>query len=932
VLFDITIAGGASTGTTTPLNLGESDGNTTTQFDGSTSAVNPTPTNGPTDPVDGTLSIVPPNAKISVPANTTASAGSTFTVAVSMTANTPFTYNSDGVTLAFDPTKLQVISVVSGATANGGYGSVNQSTGSTINNSAGTLNIGQFWSQTTPPPPAVSAGQVVDLADVTFMVLGNASSGTTELYVTQNNGSTTTQINGGAIVMNPPPMNPPTIVGGVDGTVTITVQPNQPPQVHVPTMALPQVLFNPAAVIGLQTANAKTEAFTGSSAITITDSDAGTGSETATLTLTGSGPGSGGAAPVGTLTATASGAANVSGNGTAGSPFVINGNLTDLNATLASLVYTPGPGFYGTATLTVTANDNGNTGFGGSLTQTKTIGIPVVGLFFSEIMLKGATAAAQPNQYLEVFSTVGSYTIPSNVYVVGVNGDKNSTGAAPGIVQDIFNVGGFTTGGNGYLAFLEETQLYGSNGSFVPHGAELVNSSISGTGFGNGGSTSVFNGVSNVHIATSMATRPGRPTESSSDLEQGSVSYLLIEAPAAPTIGTNIDAGGTGTPNGTTYASWNVLDGVGILRAANGFGAPDRTYAPITFKSTSNMTGTTIPGSTVVSTGTWTAGYVGRIAKNTGSSNADWLASQPTGSNGSFVLGTNSTQFAGQALNNVGGPNYWAPNETVVVNDGSSNQHSQVSELTLTYNEPVTIANLTTDFSVLDAQGNPLSINVLDNHGLSSGSDSNVTKVVITFNLNTGAAAGDTYAYGTSLTDNFGNAIALTDGNFFLNTVVAAITNNGVALDGSHNGVGGSTTVGSGNLNGNGVNQIDEFWRLFGDAQGHRRVNGSDNSVFTQTVGSTGGGSANGERRLGVDHPVLHRQRLQEFRQGLGRRQRCQTPWENQLPGAERLEHAVQVALAKSLRQLADREQIGGRRLQPPAAVEGQGTAGNDAV
>jgi hypothetical protein len=38
---------------------------------------------------------------------------------------------------------------------------------------------------------------------------------------------------------------------------------------------------------------------------------------------------------------------------------------------------------------------------------------------------------------------------------------------------------------------------------------------------------------------------------------------------------------------------------------------------------------------------------------------------------------------------------------------------------------------------------------------------------------------------------------------------------------------------------GNGVNEVDEFWRLFGDTLGHRLVNGQDLVNFRAAYGSS---------------------------------------------------------------------------------------------
>jgi hypothetical protein len=308
------------------------------------------------------------------------------------------------------------------------------------------------------------------------------------------------------------------------------------------------------------------------------------------------------------------------------------------------------------------------------------------------------------------------------------------------------------------------------------------------------------------------------------DIAQGSESFLLVESPAAsaPAIGTNVDPSNSGTPDGSTnYATWNVLDSVGLLGNANGTAGADHSYAAITFASSGNTTGTTLSGSNVVSTGTWTASYLGRIARNTGVTGSSWLASVPTGSNGSFALdATNSTGFGGQALDHVGGANDWAPQETVQVMDGTSKQHSQVSELTVTFNEPVSISSLSGAFQVADQQGNLLSINArvttgTDNH---DGTASNVKVIQITFN----GDATHTFSFGNAYTDKFGTVsnVGLNDGNYFLRTTAADISNNGVLLDGARNGTAGS-------------NGLDEFWRLYGDTLGRRQVDWTDNAAFT---------------------------------------------------------------------------------------------------
>jgi hypothetical protein len=398
----------------------------------------------------------------------------------------------------------------------------------------------------------------------------------------------------------------------------------------------------------------------------------------------------------------------------------------------------------------VSTDDNGNSGFGGPQVDVRSTQVTVVGLFLSEIFLNSTSNLTTPsaNQYLEVFSTVPSYAIPSNVYVVGIQGNNstvtdafaNSTTNTPGDVTDVFKLGGFTTGSNGYLALLQKGQTYPA-ADLVSAGTILTNSGTQ-SGFGNGGGSSQFGSTTGVHlgqdqngVGVRLGTNPDLPGDGATangelswDMQQASVSYLLIQASTAPSVqtstttATNIDGGSTSSATvagGTAYNSWNVLDGVGILASPlsptlggsytqNG---PDRSYAPIAFQA-GNNNGTFLSGSNHVTTGTaaapWTANYVGRISQNTGSSSADWLASVPTGTAPNFVLGTNTsnTNFSGQPLNNIGGPNYWADQMKVVVNDGTSTQHSQVSELTLTFASKVTLAGTPEHFQITSAVDN----------------------------------------------------------------------------------------------------------------------------------------------------------------------------------------------------------------------------------
>src|SRR5690606_28113448 len=101
--------------------------------------------------------------------------------------------------------------------------------------------------------------------------------------------------------------------------------------------------------------------------IQISDADAGTADVEVTLTVTN-----------GTLTlAGTNGLTFSNGDGNADSSVTFSGTLANINAALSTLTYIPAANYNGTATLSITTSDLGNTGTGGVLTATDRITIIV---------------------------------------------------------------------------------------------------------------------------------------------------------------------------------------------------------------------------------------------------------------------------------------------------------------------------------------------------------------------------------------------------------------------------------------------------------------------------------------------------------------------------------------------------------------------------
>src|SRR5205823_3792670 len=65
------------------------------------------------------------------------------------------------------------------------------------------------------------------------------------------------------------------------------------------------------------------------------------------------------------------------GDGTGDAAMTFTGSLTDINAALAGLTFSPALNYNGPATLSISVDDQGNTGTGGALTDSRTVGITI---------------------------------------------------------------------------------------------------------------------------------------------------------------------------------------------------------------------------------------------------------------------------------------------------------------------------------------------------------------------------------------------------------------------------------------------------------------------------------------------------------------------------------------------------------------------------
>jgi hypothetical protein len=195
-------------------------------------------------------------------------------------------------------------------------------------------------------------------------------------------------------------------------------------------------------------------AFTGANSLSVTDT-AAAGNVTETLSLT---------VGHGTLNVANRTGLTVSGSGTIASPLLLSGNVSNLNADLSSLVYTPVSGFYGADTLSLSDTDT---------TDTFT-GLATFALSVNPLPPTAANHAygVTENQTLAVSASQGVLTNdsdPNNLAITAVVASGPSHGT---LTLDANGDGGFT--------YIPNAQFYGTD-SFTYQATDGVATSAPAT-------------------------------------------------------------------------------------------------------------------------------------------------------------------------------------------------------------------------------------------------------------------------------------------------------------------------------------------------------------------------------------------------------------------------------------------------------------------
>ncbi len=162
-------------------------------------------------------------------------------------------------------------------------------------------------------------------------------------------------------------------------------------------------------------ANKLTFSSANSNLISTSDSDAGSNPVLITLSVSD-----------GTLTLSGTSGLSFSSGSSGSASMTFTGSLTDVNSALAGMTYEPATGFHGTDTLSLTDDDQGNTGLGKPQSATSTVSIGVVNV---------APVAGSPSF---------SGAIGNTTFGVGTSPASPSTSTSGTVLEDSTDANGDT--------------------------------------------------------------------------------------------------------------------------------------------------------------------------------------------------------------------------------------------------------------------------------------------------------------------------------------------------------------------------------------------------------------------------------------------------------------------------------------------------------
>jgi len=233
------------------------------------------------------------------------------------------------------------------------------------------------------------------------------------------------------------------------------------------------------------------------------------------------------------------------------------------------------------------------------------------------------TAGDFRSEYIELRGTSGQSL--ANHYLILLENETGLTGPEAGTQQgridNIFDLTTTSLGSNGFLTIRQAGNFFNAPAAGT---TDLVNTGASFT-FGSGVSSTV-----------------GHSDQGNDGVieNSGFTAWLInIGSGAAPLLNQDLDQGDNGLSDDTLPAGWTILDAIGVNSEISD--ADGRLYADINFSAGNSAGGPNIePDATFINVG-YEIEYIGRWGDSTGSTRADWHATN--------VTNNTLTGFAGPA-------------------------------------------------------------------------------------------------------------------------------------------------------------------------------------------------------------------------------------------------------------------------------------------
>ncbi len=357
----------------------------------------------------------------------------------------------------------------------------------------------------------------------------------------------------GTLTLNPDGSFTYTPNANVNGTDSFTYQVSDGSATsNTATVTLNITAVNDAPVISVPSARTTLEdtpivfSTANGNAISVADTDAGTGPVRVTL-----------AATKGTLTLpTTTGLTFSAGDGSSDATMTFTGTLAAVNMALNGLSYVPTSNANGTASLTISVNDQGNTGSGGAMSDSETVNITITP--------QNDAPVAAADTYTTAEDTPLTVPAPG---VLGNDTDVDSTTLTAVLVSNPSH-GTLTLNTDGSFTYTPNTNFNGTD-SFTYRASDGVLQSDPTS------VTLTVNAVNDAPVAANDTYTTAEDTKltvpapgvlvNDTDVDSTTLTASVVAGPGKGMLTLNADGSFTYTPNanvnGTDSFTYQVSDG-----------------------------------------------------------------------------------------------------------------------------------------------------------------------------------------------------------------------------------------------------------------------------------------------------------------------------------------------------------------------------------